>query len=472
MNGSTQTGRRAFVLAGVGAGAVALLAACGQAVSPAATAGPAKPVEAPKPPGAAESTKPAAAAPKPAEVTKPTEAAKPAAAAPPTGGQKVNLRFWTYYEPTSRAAEFPGLIKKYQDLNPGVTIELNAGFQNFNPTVQTAIVGGDPPEVLGCTQYLMRDLVKAGLIRDITDPLKESGLDKGLYLAALEGGSMNGKVWAVPDALRFGMWFYNAKVFQDLGLKEPATYADLATVSQAIRRAGKFPILHGLKDLGGGGTNSLQYLLPAIVGTTAIVKASEAKDYLSNPKFAETLGMYVKMLDDKIYDASDTGISGADQQAMLARGDAVMYPSASYAIGQIIGLKADIRAFKEPVKMVEKPLATYWGGVGQTYCIPKTNKFSDQSVKFLLWWFQPEQLKVQIDKSGLVSSVPEANKSITEPLSKFAVDNLPKVEPEGLFFNNYIPTAEGEAWGKAVQEVVSRQKTPQEAIKTIQAAVK
>jgi hypothetical protein len=47
-------------------------------------------------------------------------------------------------EPNSRAAEFPGLIKQYQDLNPGVTIELNAGFQNFNPTVQTAIVGGDP----------------------------------------------------------------------------------------------------------------------------------------------------------------------------------------------------------------------------------------------------------------------------------------------------------------------------------------
>ncbi|HLH73931.1 MAG TPA: extracellular solute-binding protein, partial [Chloroflexota bacterium] len=305
------------------------------------------------------------------------------------------------------------------------------------------------------------------LLADLTDTVKQSGLDQKLYPAAMAGTTMSGKVWGLTDALRFGMWFYNPTAFKELNLQIPSTYTDLVGISKTIRNAGKYPILWGLKDLSMA-TNVLQVIIPQVVGTSAILKASAAKNY-NVPELVPVLDMFRKMVDDKILDQSDTGITGQDARAMLGKGDSLMYPSASYDIGNIIILKAGIDAFKEPVLLVDKPVVKYWGGIGQCYCIAKASKQFDATAKFLLWWFQPEQLKVQIEKSGLVSSEPEANTAITDPLSKFAVANLDKVPEDGLFWNNYVPTAESQAWGKAVQAVVNKQRTPQQALQDIQA---
>lgn len=466
MNGGIRPlSRRGFVHAGIIVVLAPILAACSNGASTTAPTQATAAASSAPTTAAAAATAPAAAP----TTAQPTTAPKPAATAAPTG-QKVTLRLWTYYEATSRASAFPALIKKYEQANPGVTIDLNAGFQNFSPTVQTAMLGGDPPEIIGGTQYLMLQFERGGLLQDLSGAAKQLDIQKLMYPAAVAGVTLSGKIWGFPDALRFGMWFYNTQAFKSLGLTAPTTYDDLKAVSKTIRGAKKFPIIWGLKDLGQADT-SLEVIIPAVVGTTAIVDASNAKNY-NQPKFVAVFEKYRQMVDDGIIDSSDTGILKTDALTMLGKGDSVMYPSASFDIGNVLALKAGIDAFKQPVKLVDNPVATYYGGIGQCYTVPKANKYFDATTKLLLWWFQPDQIKVQIEQSGLVSSEPEANQAITGPLATFAVQNLDKVQPEGLFWVNYIPTDESTAWEKEVQAVVSKQKTPQEAIQAVQAVFK
>jgi|GEM_PF-4753174 len=387
------------------------------------------------------------------------------------GDGATTINFWSYYEAAARGATFADLAKQYETDNPGVTINLNLAPQNFNTVLRTAMLSDDRPEFLGLTQYNMRDFANAGLLTDVVSVLDDAGISSDIYPAAVEAGKINGTLYGIADALRFGMWFYNPKALDAAGGTQPTTYDELAATAEKLRAQKKYPILFGLKDLSSA-SNSFQVFVPAFIGLTATLAAAEAKDY-TGQAFVDALTMYRTMVDDGILDASDTGMAASDAQALLASGDAAMYPSASYSIGTLVDLNPDFKAFDEPVKLTPNPVATYWGGAGQMYCVTAGTKAEAAARKLLTWWVKPEQLGVQVEKSGLVSSLKSANQKIpANSLAAFAAGNLDKVDPEGLFYNNYVPSSHAEAWGRAIQEVVSKAKTAEQAIETtIQPAV-
>ncbi|MFC7620459.1 ABC transporter substrate-binding protein [Microlunatus sp. GCM10028923] len=382
------------------------------------------------------------------------------------------INFWSYYEAAERGATFGDLAKRYEAANAGVTINLNLAPQNFNTVLRTAMMSDDRPEFLGITQYNMRDFAAAGLLADVGTVLDDAGIRDDIFPAAIEAGTVDGTLYGISDALRFGMWFYNPKGFDDLGIEPPKTYDDLAEAAGRIRAKKRYPILFGLKEVNTA-ANSFQAFVPTFIGLTEMIKASAARDYTGQP-FVDALTMYRTMVEDGILDPADTGMAAADTQAMLATGEAVMLPSASYQIGSLIKLDPEISAFDEPVKLIDDPVATYWGGAGQMYCLTADSAVEEAARKLLTWWVSPEQLTVQVEKSGLVSSLRSANEKIPAGgLAEFAAARLDQVDPEGLFYNNYIPPGEAEAWGRAIQEVVSGAKTPEQAIETtVQAGFK
>lgn len=384
-----------------------------------------------------------------------------------SGGQsdEAVLNFWSYYEATGRGSAFARLAREYEADNPGITINMNLAPQNFNTVLRTAMMGADRPEFLGITQYNMRDFAGAGLLADVGHILDQAGIADDIYPAAVEAATVDGTLYGIADALRFGMWFYNPTVFDALAVDQPATYDDLVEVSERIRAESRYPILIGLSDVNTA-ANSFQVLVPAFIGLTEMLRASEAQDYTGQP-FVDALTMYQTMVDDGVLDRADTGMTAADAQAMFARGDAVMLPSASYSIGTLLALNPDTQAFDEPVALLDDPVTRYWGGAGQMYCVSADTDAEAAAMDLLAWWVRPEQFQVQVEESGLVSSLRSANEAIApDGLSEFAAANLEMVDPEGLFYNNYIPSAEAEAWGRAIQEVVSGSKTPEQAIET------
>lgn len=176
------------------------------------------------------------------------------------------------------------------------------------------------------------------------------------------------------------MWFYSPQGFDDLGVEPPTTYEELVVVSEKARAKDRYPILLGLKELSPA-SNSLQVIIPAIVGLTAMLEASAAKDY-TGQRFVDVLTLYQRMVDDGILDTTDTGMAAADAQAMFVSGQAVMKPSASYDIGTLVALDPTVSVFEEPVMLVDDPVVTYWGGAGQMYCVT-----ADTLTRKLRWTF-------------------------------------------------------------------------------------
>ena len=113
------------------------------------------------------------------------------------------------------------------------------------PIIISRILGGNP---MGATQLNpgkdADDLVKAGLMLDLTDLAKKEDWANILRpKSQLEGCTVDGKVVCVPVNLHSAQWMWtNRKVFKDAGLEPPKTWNDLVAAAPALRAKGIIPL--------------------------------------------------------------------------------------------------------------------------------------------------------------------------------------------------------------------------------------
>ena len=113
------------------------------------------------------------------------------------------------------------------------------------PIIISRILGGNP---MGATQLNpgkdADDLVKAGLMLDLTDLAKKEDWANILRpKSQLEGCTVDGKVVCVPVNLHSAQWMRtNRKVFKDAGLEPPKNWNDLVAAAPALRAKGIIPL--------------------------------------------------------------------------------------------------------------------------------------------------------------------------------------------------------------------------------------
>jgi ABC-type glycerol-3-phosphate transport system substrate-binding protein len=220
---------RRHVLAGAGAAAAALLAACtgAQYAATPTTAPAAKPADAK--PAAAEPTKPAAVAPTPAAGAAPTQPASAApataapAAKPATSGGPVTITFmsWSAADSLGRKIDV-ALTEEYMKANPGVTIKTeDVPFNDYMKKLQTMFAADIGPDVLWDSIWRQPRFVQAGAVIALDDLVKGDSSVPKYTPTALEMGKYKGKLYGLPLGASTWVVHYNSALFKEAGLKTP-----------------------------------------------------------------------------------------------------------------------------------------------------------------------------------------------------------------------------------------------------------
>ena len=134
--------------------------------------------------------------------------------------------------------------KKYPNIK--VELETRPGGSEGDNIVKTRLATGDMTDVFfynsgSLMQALspernMIDLTNESFQQDVIDSFKQTV-------------SFNGKVYGAPTASTMaGGWFYNKKVYADLGLQVPKTWDELIANSEKIKAAGMTPVIASYKD--------------------------------------------------------------------------------------------------------------------------------------------------------------------------------------------------------------------------------
>jgi len=349
-----------------------LLAFILTACAPTATEAPATPVP-------ADTAAPAATS-VPADTSAPAATVAPTAAAEP-----VTL---TYLVDDSQPSQdtTKALADAYMALHPNVTITIENRPQggDGDNIVKTRLATGDMDDLFFYNSgSLLQALHPADTLVDISkEPYVANVVESFIPTV-----SQNGQVFGVPTGTALGGGIlYNKKVFTQLGLNVPKTWADFETNNDKIKAAGITAVIATYGD-----TWTSQLFVLADYYNVAQAVPNFADDYTANKaKYASTPAAmagfnYLNEGFKKGWYQKDFATTKFEQGLkLLADGKGAQYPMLSFALSTIAANSPDevndIGFFALPGTDASKNGATIWMPAG-TY-IPKTSKHIAEAKDF------------------------------------------------------------------------------------------
>ena len=376
--------RRRFVLAGLGATAIAALAAC--APPPAPTAVP--------PPKAAEPTKPAAAAvapaaTKPAEVAKPAEkpatGAAPAVSAPAGAPGAVEVKF--HARQGDLARHFEEYAKRWNDKNSKVKIKMETLVATNEYWVKLAALHASKTigdNVVDISRFSPGVTFK-GIYREIDPYIQADKFDLAQYFpAAVENGKFEGKQYALPETYQFQsvMIYYNRDMFDAAGVKYPdamnATYDEIVEKATKMTKAAD-----GI--FGYAGAPGSHHIHTRSMGGD-VLDAERKKSRLGDPEAIKAAEWIHDLLyKHKVHPTAEQITSGSDTN-MFAGGKVAMLQQTLWTGTFLIPLIAN--KFKHGAALIPKGPTGVMGNHSQSDLVSVTanSKFPDdawQVVKYM-----------------------------------------------------------------------------------------
>jgi multiple sugar transport system substrate-binding protein len=391
----------------------------------------------PSPSSAAPSTAAASQAASPSEAG----AASPSAAAQSFAGVEVNVLTFTgpqIAEPLQRHA--PEFAAKTGAKINVVTVPFSDLYQKVLTDVST---GTNSYQAFVFDPQWMGDFVTPGYLADLTDKVKSDPVikwdDIGPFFRDFSA-TYQGKVYAIPLDGDFHMVYYRTDLFQQAGLKAPATWDDyLADAAQ----------FHG-KDLNGDGTKDFGsciskkrnaqaywfitsiaggYIQAKGTGEGAFFNTADMKPLIQNDAFAAALDVYKKTtqygppdeLDEDVgatrgnfvsgrcalaMDWGDIGTLAIDpeQSKVKDKVGAVILPGSKQVLDRATGklVACDATTCPNAVDGVNHAPFASFGGWSGAVNAKVDQKVQDAAYAFLAYVSAPEQsnVDVTIGKTG------------------------------------------------------------------------
>jgi multiple sugar transport system substrate-binding protein len=163
-------------------------------------------------------------------------------AAPATAQEKTKIRFWTHTHPPM-VDQNNAAVAAFMEANPDIEVEYEIIPNNqFAEKMLTSMGTGSGPDIINMDDNQMRSIyIPRGLVQEV-DPaaLGYGSLDelKAAYIpAALEGSTIDGKVYGVPSEFNVTAFAINTAAFTEAGLDPaapPKTWEEVGTMGQKL----------------------------------------------------------------------------------------------------------------------------------------------------------------------------------------------------------------------------------------------
>lgn len=281
------------------------------------------------------------------------------------------------------------LANAYMALHPDVTItiEQRLGGTDGDNIVKTRLATGDMDDLFW---YNSGSLLQALHPTDTLVDLSKEAFIANIVDSFLPTVSQNGQIFGVPSGTALGGGIlYNKKVFAQLGLSVPKTWAEFEANNEKIKAAGIAPVI---ASYGTGSTWTSQLFVLADYYNVAQAVPTFTDDYTNNKaKYATTPAAmagftYLAEGFQKGWYQKDFATTTFDQAlVLLADGKGAQYPMLSFVLSTIAANSPDevndIGFFAQPGTDDKKNGATIWMPAA-TY-IPQTSAHIAEAKDFL-----------------------------------------------------------------------------------------
>ncbi|WP_373229199.1 ABC transporter substrate-binding protein [Cohnella sp.] len=336
------------------------------------------------------------------------------------------------------------IYKKLQDKlkaeeNIILDIQIVPDDQYYN-LIQTQIAASDVPDIItenAPTQYEevdamknMVDLSNEPWVRRLSNPELLKATDGKIYARPISSSSF------------YAAAYYNKKIFADLGLSDPTTYAGFLEILETIKTKGNgiTPIYMSNKD-----TWTTQVFMTAGLPVLLGDKAQETWDKLLTnqlkwtevPEFETVLNLYLDLYEKGYVNQDHTAATFNDAKAALAEGRTAIIYNGEWTVGDLVTKynmdPDDIGAFVIPFGDRDL-MAT--GSFVEGWLIPKDAKNIDGAKKVLDLLSQPAYMNPYFAEHPGSPGFIDVNGGEVAPAVK-------ALEQKYIKGNKYIPEMNG-----------------------------
>ncbi len=337
--------------------------------------------------------------------------------------------------------------------------------------LQTQLRSGEGPDVFswGSGPGFGGALAEAGLVMDLTSAYEERGWE--VYDFAKERVTVDGKVYGLPgEAETIGL-FYNKAIFEELGIEEPSTLAEVRAASEAVRKAGKTPMAVGDKE-GWEGGHLLSMALSSAVGSDGMEALVSGEKPWTSPEVVEALGLWREFDRAGFLPESPTSVDYDTSTSLFYSGEAAMIPTGSWLVAELED-NADFEVGYIPFPGPDGP-GIFAGGLGSGPYVSANTDEEEGSLEFLDFLASPEHAQWTVENLATIPPRQVETGSVdVSPLFAQVLEDTAELSASGDFGYNIdvlVSDAFNEAMYDGVQAVLTGQQTPQQAAAALEAA--
>jgi multiple sugar transport system substrate-binding protein len=159
------------------------------------------------------------------------------------GASRGGVEFWNDKANPENEAKFTPEIIKASGIE--TTIISYSDVASYQTAIQQSARTPNAPGLFTWwSGYQLQSLVENGLVADLTDLWQSHIIPNGVSPDIAESLKFNGRIYAAPFASLSNTIVYNKRIFNRLGLKEPATFQEFLDLCAKIKAAGIYPIGH------------------------------------------------------------------------------------------------------------------------------------------------------------------------------------------------------------------------------------
>jgi len=252
--------------------------------------------------------------------------------------EQVTLQYWAWFPPLPTTEK---MIEAFEAANPNIDVEINVLESTvYQDKLPLSLAAGDALDLVAVQTGAMVDQVKVDLQpleplleeyvgADWADAYAAKAVDQAKQLAD------DGELYILPvGALGSVVGYYNAEMFEELGLEVPTNYEEFKAYADAVTAADPnlFPVVFS-------GENWFQdEILLTLIGQTSPEFFNDIRygdGRWDDPAFIEALTTYKQMHDDGIFSLDTIGIDYGGALEIFYGGGAPILLQGTWEAGMI-----------------------------------------------------------------------------------------------------------------------------------------
>jgi multiple sugar transport system substrate-binding protein len=327
-----------------------------------------------------------------------------ALAAAPATASPEGLTLWMRDNGATVAAR---VIEHWNETHPADPITLTLiPHERMMAAFASATASGAVPDLLSLDLILMPDFMKAGYLKDITDPMSGNPNVMRVVPAHIALATYEKRLYGVPFTPDDSILLYNKALFRKAGLdaeRPPTTTGEIVSAARKIRSLG--PDYYGLYFSGACPGCNIFTLAPqmwAARGTVVLPAGCDAEP-LQGESIKQVLQDYRTMWKERLIPEQAKDDPGDHYSAVFRSGKVGMQAGANYAVA-LVKEKAPDLDFGVAFLPGPRPgdVSSFAGG--DVLTIPAAAKHGAKALEFLEWVLTDEpQLEVYAKTGNLPS---------------------------------------------------------------------